>query len=113
MKNGFILGITAAFGISFALFAGYELGLFEKLMRDRITNLSYECLEIHRDDFKDPRSAYVEDAWFADDSDQNKLSVNVKAKNSFGAYGDVIIRCSVIGDRVSRDWEAEIERLRQ
>lgn len=104
MKHGFIIGITAAFGIGFALFAGYELGFFEKLMRDRVTSLAHECLEIHEYKFKDPRSAYIGDAWFADDNNQHNLSVKVKAKNSFGGYSDVIVTCEVIGDRVYGDW---------
>jgi hypothetical protein len=112
MNKGFIFGATVTAIIGICLFFAYNSGFLNRFTQDRITRLGNECLEVHRDDFRDPRSVYVSEARFSI-LDDNKLLVNVKAKNGFGAYTSASISCSVIGHKVTRDWEAELDKLRQ
>ena len=79
----FILAGAAGFALmQFGFFDSYE----EKM--------SERCFDINRHKLKDPRSAYLESGVFTE-LDESKILIDVKAKNSFGAYDSVFFWCHV------------------
>lgn len=86
-------------------------------IKDRLIGVSTilsnerQCFNFHKDRYKDPHTAYILSSYVKTKEDEIRLNpkpdikfekydsfiiVITRAKNSFGAYGDLVIECPLI-----------------
>jgi Na+-translocating ferredoxin:NAD+ oxidoreductase RnfG subunit len=67
---------------------------------DQVEEWGKACLDLHKDDLRDPQSAYIIRSQLYESDDIKRSVITVSALNGFGGRVQVVYKCDVRDGRV-------------